>query len=34
MLLEGQTTEFYMDEHLPFLPVAPYSTGFGFSIVR
>ena len=26
MLLGGQTTGFYMHEHLPFLPVAPYST--------
>ena len=23
-------TEFYMHEHLPFLPVAPYSTAHGF----
>ena len=28
MLLGGQTTEFYMHEHLPFLPVAPYSTAW------
>ena len=28
MLLGGETTEFYMHEHLPFLPVAPYSTAW------
>ena len=28
MLLGGQTTEFYMHEHQPFLPVAPYSTAW------
>ena len=33
MLLRGQMTEFYMHQHLPFLPVAPYSTGFSFPIV-
>ena len=30
MLLEGQTTDFHMYEQLPFLPIAPYSTCFGF----
>ena len=28
MVLGGQSTEFYMHEHLPFLPVAPYSTAW------
>ena len=30
MLLGGQTTEFHTYEYLPFLPIASYSTGFGF----
>ena len=34
MLLRGQTTQFDMHEYVPFLPVLPYSTGFGFPIVR
>ena len=29
MLLGGQTTEFCMHEHLPFLPVAPLVSAFG-----
>ena len=28
MFLGGQTTEFYMHDHLPFLPVASYSTAW------
>ena len=34
MLLGGQTTELHMYEYLPFLPIASYSTGFGFPVVR
>ena len=34
MLLGGPTTEFYMHEYLPFLPIALYTTGFGFPITH
>ena len=33
MLLRDQLTEFNIHGYLPFLPIAPYSTAFGFLIV-
>ena len=33
MLFEGQMTKFHMCKYLSFLPIAWYSTGFGFLII-